>query len=221
MEATDMRKWYPIMLDIAGQPCVVVGGGPVGFRRASGLAECGALVTVISPDGVPELAAAAERRELAWCRRRYRAGDLSGARLAFAATGDAAVNAAVREEGKRLGIWVNSADDAEKGDFAVPSVVRRGRLVMAVTTGGAAPLLARRIAAAWREEYGEEYAAYADMLARLRRRILMSGAAAEVKRECLAELAAEEIPRRLRGGEPAEALEAELARRLAERIGAL
>ena len=107
---------------------------------------------------------------------------------------------------------MNRADDPAASDFAVPSVVRRGRLVLAVSTGGAAPILARRIAAALGETYGEEYAVYSDMLVRLRRRILASGAAPDVKRRCLNELLAEDVPRRLRGGEPAEAIEAELAR---------
>jgi len=220
MEPSGGRMWYPIMLDVAGQPCVAGGGGPVGFRRAAGLIECGAAVTVISPDGVPELAAAAARGELRWLRRPYRAGDLAGARLAVAASGDRAVNAAVREEGRRAGVLVNCADDPEASDFLVPSAVRRGRLVLAASTGGAAPLLARRIADGWRETYGEEYAAYTDMLARLRRRILASGAPADAKRECLKELAADDgILRRLRGGEAPEAVEEELLRRLAGRIG--
>ncbi len=92
-------KFYPIFLNVSGKRAVVVGGGPVAVRKAKGLIEAGAQVIVIAPDLSANL-------PVGWRKRRYRAGDLKGATLAFAATNDRAVNARVRSEANVLGIPV-------------------------------------------------------------------------------------------------------------------
>jgi precorrin-2 dehydrogenase/sirohydrochlorin ferrochelatase len=190
-----------MMADITACKCVVIGGGAVGWRKACVLLECGAHVVVVSPEGVPQLAAAASEGRLIWERRAFETDDLSGALLVFAATNDLAVNALVRAEAKRLGVWMNAAYDAEQGDFIVPSALRRGSMLMTVTTGGASPALARRIAGEWESWYGPEYADYVDILGRLRHFILASCAADPVKRRCLSELLGMNVLERLQSGE--------------------
>ncbi|HZG56390.1 bifunctional precorrin-2 dehydrogenase/sirohydrochlorin ferrochelatase [Paenibacillus sp.] len=207
-------KYYPIMADVTDALCVVVGGGPIGWRKIAGLLDCGARVVVVSPDGVPALEAASADGRVVWHRRPFRAGDLAGAQLAFSATNSDAANALVREEARREGVWLNAAYGADEGDFVVPSVVRRGRLVMAVTTGGASPKLARRIAGELESAYGPEYAAYVEVLDRLRKFVLESDAEAERKLICLGRLLEFDGLARLAAGEPAEAVEADCARRL-------
>lgn len=201
---SDAIVYYPLMADLTGKRCVVVGGGAVGWRRASSLLDCGADVTVIAPEGGPELREAAGAGRIAWIPRGFREGDLDGAALVFAAADDAAANELVRRESQRLGVWMNAAYEAGAGDFIVPSVVRRGRLVMSVTTGGASPALARRIADDWSEAYGAEYEAYMNVLWTLRQRVLASGADDARKRACLAEALRLDLSDRLRRGEPAE-----------------
>ena len=120
---------------------MVVGGGGVASRKARGLLVSGALVTVISPRATDEIG----NMDLDWLQRPYAPGDLAGSFLAFAATNSREVNAAVAREAKEAGIPVNVADRPAEGDFALPSVLRRGRLQVAVSTGGASPTLARRI----------------------------------------------------------------------------
>lgn len=212
------RAYYPIMADIRERECVVVGGGAVGWRKAASLLECGASVVVVSPDGVPALASAAAAGMLVWHRRAFRPGDLAKATLAFAATNDKATNAAVRDEAKRLGVWLNAAYDAEQGDFVVPSSVRRGRLLLTVTTGGASPKLARRIAGTWSKTYGPEYADYVELLERLRRYILDSGAEEERKLACLGQLLEMDMLERLRDGEPADEVWKQATAALADRL---
>jgi len=206
--------YYPIMADVSGATCVVVGGGLIGWRKIAGLLECGAHVVVVSPNGVPALEDAAAEGKLVWHRRPFRPGDLKGAALAFAATNDKAANAAVREDAKREGVWLNAAYGADEGDFLVPSVVRRGRLTMAVTTGGASPKLARRIAGEWEKTYGPEYAAYTEMLDRLRAYVLSSDADADRKRQALGALLETDALDRLRAGAAAASVEAECRGRL-------
>lgn len=155
--------FYPVFLDVTGRRCVVVGGGPVAEGKVTGLLAAGASVTVISPTVTGALAAAARAGRVSWRRRFYRRGDLEGAALAFAATGDVEVNAAVAAEGGWGGVWVNAADDPAHCDFILPSVLRRGALAIAVSTGGASPALARAVREELERHVGAEYATLVDV----------------------------------------------------------
>ena len=145
---------YPLFMDVAGRRCVVVGGGGVASRKARGLLGSGARVTVVAPEVAPEI----EAMEVKVERRPYAPGDLAGAALAFAATDRREVNAAVAREARESGIPVNVADRPAEGDFALPSVLRRGGMQVAVSTGGASPTLARRIRDALEPSFGAEWA---------------------------------------------------------------
>ncbi len=133
---------------------MVVGGGEVASRKARKLLQSGAEVVVISPEVSPELAAS----EVEIYRRPYRDGDLAGAHLAFTATDSREVNAAVAREAGERGVPINVADRPSEGDFALPSTLRRGRLQVAVSTGGASPTLAKRIRGELEGVFGPEWA---------------------------------------------------------------
>jgi len=137
--------YYPIFLDLADRPCLVVGGGPVAERKVESLLAVGARVTVVSPTVTARLAAWADAGRTTHRARAYREDDLAGARIAFAATDDAAVTEAVAADARARGVWVNAADEPARCDFILPSVIRRGRLAVAVSTGGASPAAARAI----------------------------------------------------------------------------
>jgi siroheme synthase-like protein len=100
---------------------------------------------VVSPTVTPRLAGWVSAGRIEHLARAYQPGDLAGRRLALVATDDAAVTAAVAAEGRERGIWVNAADEPARCDFILPAVIRRGRLVVAVSTGGASPAAARAI----------------------------------------------------------------------------
>jgi precorrin-2 dehydrogenase / sirohydrochlorin ferrochelatase len=139
--------YYPIFLELAGKPVLVVGAGRVALRKVKGLLEAGARVTVVAPRALAEFA------ELAIARRRraFRPADLDGASLVFAATNKRSVNRAVARRAKTLGIPVNVADARAECDFIVPARIARGNLQIAVSTGGRSP----RIAAALRRKIEE------------------------------------------------------------------
>jgi precorrin-2 dehydrogenase / sirohydrochlorin ferrochelatase len=137
----DRPAHYPVFLDLAGRRAVVAGAGPVALRKARGLLEAGALVTVVAPEWEPEFEDLPVRR----LRRRFRASDLDGAVLAFAATNDRRVNRRVGEEARKRGILVNVADAPEECCFIVPARVRRGGMQIAVSTGGRSPRLAAEL----------------------------------------------------------------------------
>jgi precorrin-2 dehydrogenase/sirohydrochlorin ferrochelatase len=137
-----MTARYPILVDLAGRPTVVAGGGPVAERKVRGLLAAGATVRLVSPEVTPGLADLAGRGEIVVEARAWRPGDLAGAVLAVAATSDPAVNARVAEEGRSSGVLVNRADSPDGGGFTVPAVLRRGDLTVAVATSGRTPGLA-------------------------------------------------------------------------------
>lgn len=131
---------YPVMLTgLAGAPVVVVGGGVVAARKVAGLLPAEAAITVIAPELGEELRALHEQGVFVWQARPYQAGDLEGARLAFAATNVRAVNAQVAAEAARLHVLCNVADDPNAGDFHVPAVHRADGMVIAVSSSGQSP----------------------------------------------------------------------------------
>jgi siroheme synthase-like protein len=134
-----VTPYYPVFLDLRDRPVVVIGGGRVARRKVQGLREAGARVRVIAPRIASRL------RADALVRRRYRPGDLRGAVLAFAATGDRAVNHAVAREARRRRIPVNVADSAAECTFLVPARLRRGGLHIAISTSGQDPRLAKAV----------------------------------------------------------------------------
>ncbi len=162
---------YPIFLDLVDRPCLVVGGGPVAEAKARGLLAAGARVTVVSPTLTPALAALAAEGHLAHQPREYLLGDLAGAALAFAATGDQAVSRAVRSEGRARGVWVNAADDAEHCDFLLPAVLRRGPLAVAVSSGGVSPALARAVRDELERYFPADFGAFVEAVAEVRREL--------------------------------------------------
>jgi len=168
-------RYYPVLLDIEGRPCVVIGGGKVAERKAVGLIEAGALVTVISPKATRKLKDLAQKGAIEHIKRGYRKGDLSGAFLAVSAADSKAVNASACMEASRSNILLNAVDDPGNCNFIIPSSFRRGPLVIAVSTSGKSPLLARALREALEEEIGREYAVFTELLGAIRERLLKRG----------------------------------------------
>jgi len=123
---------YPVEIDLRDRLVVVVGGGAVALRRARALVESGARVLVVAQELLGEFA----ELPVTVCRRRYRAGDLTGAWLAHAATDDPAVNATVAADAERARIWCVRADDGRASAARMPAVTRHGDVTVAVTAGG-------------------------------------------------------------------------------------
>lgn len=169
-------KYYPLFMDIQDQPCLVVGGGKVGARKAMGLLRAGARVRVISPAMDLSLeAAAAENTALVLDRREYEISDLEGMRLVFAATDNQTLNAGIRDLAAQKGILCNIADGTDKGDFILPAVVSQGDLLIAVSTCGASPALAKQIRKQLAKAFGPEYGELAKGLAGIRKQLLDAG----------------------------------------------
>ena len=173
-----MSAHYPVFLDLTGHPTLVVGGGPVAEGKVEGLLAAGARVTVVSPTVTPRLAGWVAVGRIEHLARAYRPGDLAGRRLALVATGDPAVSGAVAAEGRERSVWVNAADEPARCDFIMPGVIRRGRLVVAVSTGGASPAAARAIREELEGYLTEDHAMLVELAADVREDLRRRGAPA-------------------------------------------
>ena len=163
-----LMAYYPIFVEMARRRCLVIGGGKVAEGKVQGLLNAEADITVVAPDLTPPLRDMLAAGRFQWQERPYREGDLQGYEVCFVATDDGAVNAAVAVEGKRRSIWVNAADDPANCDFILPSVIRQGQVVVATSTGGASPALARRLREELTDFLSEDFAPLADLLNEVR-----------------------------------------------------
>jgi siroheme synthase-like protein len=153
---------YPVNLILEDRPCLVVGGGSVAVRKVEGLRASGARVTVVAAQVTEEIKA---WPDVTVEERAYRPADVAGQRLVVAATDSSTVNAAVFEDCEAAGVWVCGVDDPRHCSFTLPSVVRRGSLVLTVSTGGRSPALARWLRERLEAEIGPEYEALLDLVA--------------------------------------------------------
>src|SRR5688572_4435349 len=138
-------RYFPLFLDLAGKPVLLVGGGEVAARKYSLLGEAGAVVTVVAPQLGSELAAAVGRGAATHLARVFETNDIDGAWLVVAATNDRAVNAAVAAAAHAARIPCNVVDDRELSSFIMPAIIDRSPVQIAVSTGGTSPVLARLI----------------------------------------------------------------------------
>ncbi len=168
-------RYFPVNLDVRDRSCLVVGGGAVGTRKTRTLLRAGARVVVVSPDASAELKTLAVEGRIRLHRRAYRAGDLADVFLVFGTTDDRDLNRRISDDARRQGILCNIADQPDRGQFVLPSVVARGDLLIGISTSGKSPALARRIRRRLENAFGEEYAVLIDLLGALRRRLLNQG----------------------------------------------
>ena len=168
-------RYYPVYLDVRDRTCLVVGGGAVGTRKARTLLRAGARVTVVSPEVTADLEALAEEGRVRLHRRPYAADDMMDVFLVFGTTDNRALNRKISEDARHRGILCNIADQPDRGQFVLPSVVDRGDLLISISTSGKSPALARRIRRRLENDYGDEYALMIKLLGDLRRRLLAAG----------------------------------------------
>ncbi|MDH4321294.1 MAG: bifunctional precorrin-2 dehydrogenase/sirohydrochlorin ferrochelatase [Desulfobulbaceae bacterium] len=165
-------NYYPICLDITGRRCIVIGGGKVAARKAQGLLDHNAAVTMISPELGEESAALHAAGRLTWCDRPYQEGDLAGAFLVIAATDDPEVQERIHAEAEAGNILLNVADVPKWCNFILPATVRRGDFSLSISTGGKSPALAKRMREAMEAQFGPEYDILLQALGALRPLVL-------------------------------------------------
>ncbi|MDO4399637.1 MAG: bifunctional precorrin-2 dehydrogenase/sirohydrochlorin ferrochelatase [Coriobacteriia bacterium] len=197
---------YPLFANLRGEPVVVVGGGEVAERKVETLLGHGASVVLVAPDATEALRTLAREKRIGWLPRAYEAGDLEGALLVVCATDDRAVNEAVYAEANRRRQLVNVVDVPDLCNFIVPSVLRRGRLQIAVSTGGASPSAARDIRRKLEAEFPAYWEDYLDVMAELRMLVKSRVSGSMAKRAPLYEaIRASDLLERFAAGERPDA----------------
>jgi uroporphyrin-III C-methyltransferase/precorrin-2 dehydrogenase/sirohydrochlorin ferrochelatase len=138
-------KYFPLFFDLDRQNVLVVGGGEVALRKVTLLERSAAVITVVAPDIIPELEERGARGAITLRRREFVPEDLHGARLVIVATSRRAINRWIAKLSESLNIPVNVVDDGEASRFIVPAIVDRDPVLIAVSTAGTSPVLARRL----------------------------------------------------------------------------
>jgi precorrin-2 dehydrogenase/sirohydrochlorin ferrochelatase len=165
-----MSFGYPVMLELAGRRCVVIGAQAIREGKVEGLLAGGADDVIVVEPSVDDRfqGVASVRTE----RRAWRPGDLDGAFLVVASSENAATRAAIAREARARRALVNVIDDIPRCDWAAPAVVRRGDLVLATGTGGVSPAVARLVRERLQEEFGAEWAEILRVVGEVRRETL-------------------------------------------------
>ncbi len=140
-------NYLPVFMDVRHKPCLIIGGGTIAARKLALLLRAQATITVVAPAISPELQSEINARKITWRQKQYAPADLPGYQLVFAATDDRDTNAEIAAQCRRQNILVNTVDDAGNCDFILPSIIDRSPVQIAVSTGGASPVLARMLRA--------------------------------------------------------------------------
>lgn len=161
---------YPLNVDLSGRSLILVGGGKVAERKVRGILSAGTetSICVIAPEITTVLQEHAAAGRLCWKQAYYADGMLEGAFLVYAATDLREVNAAVAAEAKRRGIPVNVIDDPAASTFQVPASIRRGELILSVSTAGGSPALSRAIRMELEEMYPPAFGMWLERVSCLR-----------------------------------------------------
>ncbi|MFQ5431811.1 MAG: bifunctional precorrin-2 dehydrogenase/sirohydrochlorin ferrochelatase [Nitrospinota bacterium] len=202
-----MPGYYPVMMDLKGRDCVAVGGGEVAARKVEMLISCGANVTVVAPELEKSLQELVSSHKVKHINTPYRKGHLNGACLVIASTDNTDVNRAVYDDASAAGIPVNVVDVPELCSFIVPAVVERGDLILAVSTSGKSPAMAKRIRKELQKQFGDEYAAMLRLMGEARRILMEREPDLDKRMRILTDIANSDLMDRVKTGEKVRAEE--------------
>lgn len=188
-----MATLFPAFLKLKGRRCVVVGAGRIAEQKLDALLAAGAAVRVIAPSASERIRELCARGQIELTQREFRAGDLHGAFLAIAATGDAQVNYRVFRDADQGGVLCNAVDEPDRCHFYYPAVVRRGDLQIAISTAGRSPALAQRIRSELEKQFPPECVAWLAWLGRVRQLYFSRKVRAEARIAALHQIASRPV----------------------------
>jgi len=181
-------RYYPVCLDIKNRHCLVVGGGQVGTRKVLMLLECGARVTVVSPEVTDKLAQLAQQGQIQVRLRDYMKTDLDSVFLVIGATDDQMQNRRVHRDAETAQRLCNIADQPELCNFILPAVISQGDLILAISTSGSSPAFAKYLRRQLQRQFGPEYALFLNLMGAIRLRLLTTEHAPEAHKPLFEEL---------------------------------
>ena len=176
---------FPMFLKLEGRSCLVVGGGKIGESKIRSLLTAGARVRVVAPSVTRAVSRWAGTGIVEWSAQEFQPNDLAAAFLVVAATSSVEVNDFVYREARRRNVLCNVVDDPDRCDFYYPSVVRRGDLQIAISTGGSSPALAQRLRRDFEKQLAPVYAGWVDRLRKQRQELFARSLDPERRRALL------------------------------------
>ncbi|MFO7559816.1 MAG: bifunctional precorrin-2 dehydrogenase/sirohydrochlorin ferrochelatase [Desulfobacterales bacterium] len=165
-------KYYPVNLNVQNRKCLVVGGGSVGTRKVQTLLECGAAVTVVSRKMSEDLKKFSAEAMLRLEERSYRSSDLENMFLVICTTSDKKLNLRINSDAEKRNMLCNVADVPEACNFILPAIVKRGDLIIAISTSGTSPAFAKKLRKDLEKQFGREYAVFLKLMGAIRKRLL-------------------------------------------------
>ena len=165
-------RYYPVNLDVLNRKCLVVGGGSVGTRKVITLLDCGAKVTLVSPDATKKLLELAGNGSITWEKRSYLVSDLDTMFLVIGATNDEELNRQISTDAEKINLLCNIADRPDVCNFILPSIVNRGDLVISISTSGKSPAFAKTLRKELEKQFGVEYAEFLRLMGAIRKKLL-------------------------------------------------
>jgi precorrin-2 dehydrogenase / sirohydrochlorin ferrochelatase len=175
-------KYYPLFLDITDRRCVVVGGGDVAERKVGRLLDFGASVIVVGKALTPGLETMKKEGRINHIDADYDKAFIDDAFLVIGATDRDDVNAEISRDGREKGILVNIVDDPDKCDFVLPSLLKQGDLLIAISTGGKSPALAKKLREDMEQLFGTEYQTLLEVMGQLREKLVVKGRSSDENR---------------------------------------
>ncbi|MBL7171563.1 MAG: bifunctional precorrin-2 dehydrogenase/sirohydrochlorin ferrochelatase [Pseudomonadota bacterium] len=183
-------SYYPIFLQIEGMRVLVVGGGNVAQRKVETLLESGASIFIVSKELTPELKRLVDNGDVRFLGEEMKDEFFDDAFIVIAATDDKDLNHKVSMSARRRDLLVNAVDQPEDCNFIVPSVVRRGDLLISISTSGKSPALAKKIRELLEAQFGDEYGAFLNLMGGLRKEVLALGLSQKENRQIFQEIIA-------------------------------
>lgn len=190
--------YYPVFLDIKDRKIIIVGGGLVAERKVKNLLTYGCLIYICANDMTRYLHDLVKQNKIKRIEHHEIPEHMKDAFMAIAATDDHDVNREISLMAKENKVLINAVDQPDDCSFIVPSVVRRGELHIAISTGGKSPALAKRIRRSLESAYGEEYGIVLEIMGALRKKILASDKTQVEKKVIFEQLAEVNLPEYIR-----------------------
>lgn len=167
-----MSMHYPVLLDLKGKKCLVIGGGKVAERKVRALIDARAKVTLVSPKITYALSQMADMKKIYYIKDHFKEKHLEETFLAIGATNKPKINHRIFQAAAKVNTLVNIVDSPEECNFIVPSTVSQGDLQISISTGGKSPALAKKIREQLEIQYGRSYRDFLLLMGELRSKVL-------------------------------------------------
>ncbi|MBF0099422.1 MAG: bifunctional precorrin-2 dehydrogenase/sirohydrochlorin ferrochelatase [Desulfobacterales bacterium] len=167
-------KYYPIQLDVREKKCLIIGGGSVGTRKAATLINCGAKVTIVSPEITDVIESMSTDGMIQLQKREYQSSDIHGMFLVIGATNNEILNRQISNDAQEHNIPCNIVDRPELCSFILPAIVEQGDLTITISTSGQSPAFAKHLRRELEKQFGHEYAIFLKCMGEIRKYVLNS-----------------------------------------------